>query len=313
LPSRSTWRRERIEQEEIFIMQISPSFPARAALSTLSVACVFASFAHAGGKEPHGGDVFLDVENGTIVTGLIDEKAMTIDVPVFVFAAEFGDGGTPTQTTNPGFDSLPATFPIGSRVGWNALDGINVWNGSGFIDAPGERFTISFTAALQVVVEDSAINGFDLAVQADGAWHRHLTFVISRADAQPPTPGTYLLELEMYSTARGVESSEPYWIVFNHEDDEANHDAAIEWVEDNLAPGGAGSCLGDVVSSATFQPPPDGVVDAADLAFLLGEWGANPGSPADFVSSATFAPPPDGIVDAADLAALLGAWGPCKP
>ena len=70
-------------------------------------------------------------------------------------------------------------------------------------------------------------------------------------------------------------------------------------------------CLGDVVSSATFQPPPDGAVDAADLAYLLGAWGAQP-SCADFVTSTTFMPPPDGVIDAADLAALLGAWGECE-
>ncbi len=73
----------------------------------------------------------------------------------------------------------------------------------------------------------------------------------------------------------------------------------------------APACMGDVVSSGTFQPPADGAVDGADLAYLLGEWGTNPGSAADFVSSATFQPPPDGVVDAADLAALLGAWGRC--
>jgi hypothetical protein len=70
-----------------------------------------------------------------------------------------------------------------------------------------------------------------------------------------------------------------------------------------------GGCPQDCVTTATFAPPPDGNVDAADLAFLLGEWGAAPGSCADTVTSATFAPPPDGVVDAADLAALLGAWG----
>jgi len=73
----------------------------------------------------------------------------------------------------------------------------------------------------------------------------------------------------------------------------------------------AEACSGDIVSSATFQPPPDGIVNGADLAFLLGEWGRNPGSLADLVTSATFMPPPDGIVDGADLAVLLGAWGPC--
>jgi len=34
------------------------------------------------------------------------------------------------------------------------------------------------------------------------------------------------------------------------------------------------ACLGDLVTSATIQPPPDGVVDGADLAALLGAWGA---------------------------------------
>ena len=71
-------------------------------------------------------------------------------------------------------------------------------------------------------------------------------------------------------------------------------------------------CAGDIVSSTTFAPPPDGQVDAADLAFVLGAWGRNPGSPADLVSSKTFQPPPDGMVDAADLAFLLGEWGLCE-
>lgn len=36
----------------------------------------------------------------------------------------------------------------------------------------------------------------------------------------------------------------------------------------------AATCIADLVSNVTFQPPGDGVVDAADLAFLLGEWGS---------------------------------------
>ncbi len=44
----------------------------------------------------------------------------------------------------------------------------------------------------------------------------------------------------------------------------------------------------------------DRVVNAADLALLLGAWGPNPGNPADLNG--------DGVVNAADLAILLGAW-----
>lgn len=47
----------------------------------------------------------------------------------------------------------------------------------------------------------------------------------------------------------------------------------------------------------------DGSVNGADLAILLGDWGAGKGSPADLNG--------DGIVNGADLAILLGAWGDC--
>ncbi len=48
----------------------------------------------------------------------------------------------------------------------------------------------------------------------------------------------------------------------------------------------------------------DGQVAAADLAYLLGAWGPNPGHPADFNG--------DEQVNAEDLANLLGVWGPCE-
>ncbi len=54
----------------------------------------------------------------------------------------------------------------------------------------------------------------------------------------------------------------------------------------------AGGCPADVSG--------DSVVDAADLAVVLGAWG---GSSPDLTG--------DGVVDASDLAVVLGAWGPC--
>lgn len=62
-------------------------------------------------------------------------------------------------------------------------------------------------------------------------------------------------------------------------------------------PGAEGSCCPIDLSK-------DGVVDAFDLAFLLGAWGPNPGHQADFDG--------DGDVGPLDLAVLLGAWGPCE-
>lgn len=74
-----------------------------------------------------------------------------------------------------------------------------------------------------------------------------------------------------------------------------------------VTPTASGS-IADFVTSDTFLPPADGVVDGADLAVLLGEWGTNPGSIADIVDTNTFQPPADGVVDGADLAYLLGEW-----
>jgi len=70
-------------------------------------------------------------------------------------------------------------------------------------------------------------------------------------------------------------------------------------------------CLGDIVDQDTFDPPGDGWVLGADLAFVLSEWGVNPGSPADIVDGNTFLPPPDGVVDGADLGVVLHNWGLC--
>lgn len=70
------------------------------------------------------------------------------------------------------------------------------------------------------------------------------------------------------------------------------------------------TCLGDVVGD-DFSPPGDGAVDGFDLAYLLGEWGRNPGSDADLVGD-DFTPPADGMVNGFDLAVLLGAWGACE-
>jgi len=73
---------------------------------------------------------------------------------------------------------------------------------------------------------------------------------------------------------------------------------------------GAPPVPGDLVDATSFLPPGDGRVNGADLAFLISEWGANPGSPADMVTSATLRLPPDGIVNGADLAWLISNWAP---
>ena len=110
----------------------------------------------------------------------------------------------------------------------------------------------------------------------------------------------------MFCGAMGTSLGDAAYLV----EADLNNDETIDHLDLQMFNDMLPLCGADIVSSRTFAPPADGKTDAADLAYLLGAWGAQP-SCADFVSSRTFAAPPDGVVDAADLAYLLGAWGVC--
>lgn len=241
----------------------------------------------------HAGDIHLRVTNSAIETG----QAPTW--PKRVFAGTFGQSGFPEFTSNPGFDALPGTFQVGFRVGFNVRDAVTVWNGNGFTLTGSETFTISFLTAT-ITTTSGPMPGFDLAVQPDGGWHRHLSFFINgpgQAGNPLPDPGIYLLPLELYSTDPAVESSKPFWILFNYQDSPASLQTAQAWVEENLVDPPA-PCVGDLNG--------DSVVGAGDLGILLGAWGScQTGLPctADLTG--------DGAVGPADLGILLGAWGAC--
>ena len=61
----------------------------------------------------------------------------------------------------------------------------------------------------------------------------------------------------------------------------------------------------ECLASATCPADLDGdnIINANDLAALLGNWGPCAGCPADLDG--------DDVVNANDLAILLGNWGPC--
>ena len=250
---------------------------------------------HTAHAQGHSGDVGLRVAtNGHLATHEI--TAGGIGSELRVFRATFGDTGIAAFTSNPGFDASPGTFSTAYRIGFNIRTALAVWNGSAFEATDpagplaGERLKISFITS-NVTSAAAIVPGFSLAVQADGGWHRHLSFTLLAAAGTPaPTPGIYLLELELWSTDPNVLQSEPFWLVMNHASTTGEHAAAEAWVIDNLLPA---PCPADLHT--------DGVVDGQDLAAVLGGWGG-PGD-ADIDHS--------GIVDGIDLSVLLSAWGTC--
>jgi hypothetical protein len=232
-------------------------------------------------------DIVISLDEGRLATAALEGAAT---VPARVFPATFGDTGIARFTSNPGFEASVGTFLPGSRTGFNALSGLSRFDGSGLVPATDERLEAKFLT-LVTVIGTEPVGGFDLAVQSDGGWHRHLNYRLFSSGGKLPSSGVYVVEFELYSTDGVTLPSEPFWIVFNDGRPQAEHDAAIAWANENLA-GGVPACPSDLDANGT--------VDASDLAAVLAAWGGLDG---DLDG--------DGLTGAADLATLLAAWGPC--
>ena len=209
--------------------------------------------------------------------------------PGRVFYGVFGDTGFPGYTSNPGFDAFSGTLGPG-RIGFDVLEGLRRWDPvlgewESAIEVP-ESLSISFIT-LGVVVEDEPVEGFDLAVQPDGGWHRHLDFELLGQPGVARRSGIYRLDLSLYSTM-GLADSEPFTIAFNYEASQSEADAALASLEP------ASDCPGDLDG--------DGTVNGADFGLLLAAF--NTSDPAADLDG-------DGDVGGADIGVLLAAWGPC--
>jgi len=252
-------------------------------------------------RAQHVGDIYVGLNGNQLITGRINPDR-TIDTTARVYRSIFGDSGFPGFTSNPGYDA-GFIFNPAYRIGFNILSPLEYWNGDGFEATGaggsaggggaggGETLDISFLS-LTRTTHVCVVPGFDLAVQANGGWHRHLSMFLNPPSGGLASPGVYLLKLELYSTAPGFLDSPPYWIVFNHQVDAATHEAAFAWVQQNLA---------DPTCPADSNH--DGSVNVNDLLLIINAWGDPSCSPADLNG--------DNAVNVNDLLHVINSWGPC--
>lgn len=198
-------------------------------------------------------DIRPYVSDGQIVTGTAELDGAVVD-PISdherVFGSEFGedDPAQPYFADAPGFLSEDGAFPGGAGyfVGIDAPTPLTYWTGAGFAALPNNE-SLQITKGTQSInIGGSPAGGFDFGViDTHGGLHEHLDYELYGADGNAipgdgvePTLGIYLLEIQVTTTLPGVADSEPLWIVFNAggEAYEADHEAAIHWVEDNLVP-----------------------------------------------------------------------------
>ena len=212
--------------------------------------------------QPHRGDILLSLDGANkIKTGAIRLDG-TLDINVRVFSTTLGIVA-PNFTSNPGFDSQPGTFPVGTRNGFHIRKALRAWDGSAFSPAPPFTMNIAFaTLSVDSPITDFLVPGFDLSVGSNGQWHKHLSYTL----AHPASDGLYLLELELYSTSASITMSDPYWMIFNQNRPAAETAAAWIWVQDNLVNPTDPPCAAD------FNR--DGGIDGQDVEAFFLAWSA---------------------------------------
>jgi hypothetical protein len=185
-------------------------------------------------------DVWIYADGGRLMTGAIPEGGSLADAVqnVRVFGADLGEDA-PNFAAEPGFDALDGSFTPGTTISFNIRGPVREWNGSDFFTVSGSTISLDYgPASATTPLTDIVTPGFGWTVDDNGGMHEHPSYTLN-----DPSDGIFLLSLEFASTQAGLASSQPFWIVFNNNLDEASHDAAIGWVEENLVPAPGAAAL----------------------------------------------------------------------
>lgn len=218
--------------------------------------------AFAGGV-PHVGDVGVKFENGRIVTTIVEEDELRdgeLGELQRVFDSDLGtvEFG-PFGNDEPGYTSN--VLPVGANIGFNIRGELKKWDGSTFVGSITETLQFGkFLGTPGEITRDTSsgfVAGFDFATADNvGFIDEHLSHVLRGANTSrgfaDPSDGIYLIEMELTTDVDGILPSEPYYIVFNLNNDQSVQDAAIAYVETVIIPApGAAALLGAVLIGAT--------------------------------------------------------------
>lgn len=186
-------------------------------------------------------DPFVWAQNGRIEIGAWDDDANKLHAPIYrVFGAELGeDPEFPFSIDEPGIrsDLNGLTFSLDLDAGLQA------WNGSAFGAS---------TSSMSVAYGGSMIgtaSGGSLSFLVGDDFHAHPAFTLSGLGGADPAPGIYLISFTVSSVGYGT--SDRFWIAFNLGMSEADHEAAIEWVEANYVPAPGALAMMGVMGAGT--------------------------------------------------------------
>jgi len=186
------------------------------------------------------GDVQPYLENGILKTGLISEDGLTSTPNVRVFFAELGED-VPNFTAEPGWLALDGTFNPNVMFTFQINRALRQWNGTDFSTLGGSmQLTFGPLTPAVTPATDAIIQGFSLPIDSEGGLHDHPFYEL----LNPAADGVYLLDLSFSVPGQGLNTTEPIWILFGQNADEATSQAAYEYATANVPGPGVIAALG---------------------------------------------------------------------
>lgn len=203
----------------------------------------------------HDADFILAVQDSQIIAGAVDPDTGDAVYPSRIKSALMGAEGFPNFTNDPGFNAELGQLIPGMTIGFSFLRAPRVWDDANmnFETIATEQLTVR--AAAQDLVApstDMRVDGivFGQASNTPSAtFHHHMQYLLNGA-LPPVVQGVWLLEIELWTEASGIEASDPLYIVFAQGDGEDQLDDAITWIEDNLI---GSPCLADLTGDGTLD------------------------------------------------------------
>lgn len=176
-------------------------------------------------KQGHA-DIWVTSSAGHLVTGGWDHATGAFTNPSQrVFEAELGlDPMFPFSGDEPGIGS----DLIGATLSMHLSPVLGAWDGSSF------AFSTSMLTASYGGQSASTDAGGSFSFLVTAGLDLHPEFTMGGPGGADPADGIYLATFEFRSA--GLDASQSLWIVFNLGMGEAEHEAAVEWVESNLVP-----------------------------------------------------------------------------
>ena len=188
------------------------------------------------------------IGNGTQIavspTDLSNSNPNLVDLTTgkYLFIGDFGDLSFGAESTdNPGFNSLPGTFPSGDLFNFRAVGELWFWDGHQWRNEVPDQERISIEDGLGALtyIDVSGVTkpvGPVNFVDSFGEIHEHQNFTIENTlGSGSPAPGAYLIELEWF-LSNGIGGPETYGsfesarIAFNYQLSTAEFDTALAFL-----------------------------------------------------------------------------------